>query len=77
MRFLIMLTGLGIIRIRFNGYNLSLKVRHPFEISGAKIPNSDRNTRFPGGKIGKNNAEVFIGGLEKTNSPLPQCTGQW
>ena len=29
--------GFGITRIRFNGYNLSLIVRHPFEISGAKI----------------------------------------
>ena len=25
--------GLGITRIRFNGYNLSLIVRHPFEMS--------------------------------------------
>lgn len=29
--------GFGITRVRFNGYNLSLTVRHPFEISGAKI----------------------------------------
>lgn len=29
--------GLGITRIRYNGYNLSLKVRHPSEISAAKV----------------------------------------
>ena len=29
--------GFGITRIRFNGYNLSLIVRHPFEISTAKV----------------------------------------
>ena len=29
--------GLGITRLRFNGYNLSLIVRHPFEISTAKV----------------------------------------
>ena len=29
---LIMHPGLGIIRIRYNGYNLSLIVRHPFEV---------------------------------------------
>ena len=29
--------GLGITRLRFNGYNLSLTVRHPFEISEAKV----------------------------------------
>ena len=28
--------GLGITRIRFNGYNLSLIVRHPLDV-GAKI----------------------------------------
>ena len=28
--------GLGITRIRFNGYNLSLIVRHPFEMSGQR-----------------------------------------
>lgn len=31
--------GLGITRLRFYGYNLSLKVRHPFEISAAKVTN--------------------------------------
>lgn len=35
--------GLGIIRLRFNGYNLSLSVRHPFGISGAKIHFSREN----------------------------------
>lgn len=29
--------GFGITRIRFNGYNLSLIARHPFEISTAKV----------------------------------------
>lgn len=29
--------GLGITRLRFNGYNLSLTVRHPFKNTGAKI----------------------------------------
>ncbi len=29
---LIMHPGLGITRIRYNGYNLSLIVRHPFEV---------------------------------------------
>lgn len=31
-----MCPGLGIIRLRFNGYNLSLKVRHPFVNCGHK-----------------------------------------
>lgn len=28
--------GLGITRIRYNGYNLSLKVRHPSKISAQR-----------------------------------------
>lgn len=36
--------GLGITRIRYNGYNLSLKVRHPSEISAAKVRKKTGNT---------------------------------
>ena len=36
--------GLGITRIRYNGYNLSLKVRHPFELSAAKIGIKNENS---------------------------------
>ena len=35
--------GLGITRIRYNGYNLSPTVGHPLEISAAKIANKKRN----------------------------------
>ena len=38
--------GLGITRIRFNGYNLSLIVRHPFELSAAKVEKIIKNEKF-------------------------------
>ncbi len=50
--------GIGIIRIRYNGYNLSLIVRHPFEVCKSSYS-------FAGAKINKNwelsirNQEIF------------------
>ena len=50
---LIMHPGLGITRIRYNGYNLSLIVRHPFEVCKSSYS-------FAKTKIAKNNSEIKI-----------------